>query len=175
MSTIKTQNHIRLREDEGIRIDDNELEYRVLRKMADLDMRWGTGAAAFEISALYYNQYPNKYHLVLTCNHMARTVAHPPKHSITATEWLNRHGILVPGQEVLVADEEHDPDWSRRILIAERVTFAMPGPGTARWNFVKSPHEPWKDIPEEPEIKLTVNGKEIKISAETLAAIKEAL
>jgi hypothetical protein len=177
MNSIKTQNQLRLRDKEAIEINDEDQEFLVYKQLRNLGRVWGEHTRSHIFSAqLPFAHIRERYWILTDENGFLIRLSTKSGHtSISATEWLNRHGILVPGQAVDVSDVLIPSAYSRKWVYGHYCAADSDAGALEHWDHVKSPHEPWNPIPEEPEIKLTVNGKEIKVSAETRKAIKEAL
>ena len=100
---------------------------------------------------------------------------------ISATEWLNRHGVFVFGQEVLVKQYRmHENSYTRRIFLHGNICvtdgyedgFRQDNYYKAtRFHCIKSTFPRWRDKPE--QVPLILDGEEILISKESADALKQ--
>lgn len=111
-------------------------------------------------------------------------VAYIGSSAITATEWLNRHGVFVPGQEVgtssvsmQIAREDN-----RSVYIANNTCVRCGHEGkfrngeyfnTTTWRYIVSPYPEWAGEPE--MVRYCLGDEETMISAESAEAIREMM
>lgn len=149
---IKTANEIKLMPDECIVWATRLENLMVCEKLNELGVLWA-GSDIQPAQAIW----DNRNHYQVNIDKKVRFASERQK-QITATEWLNRHGIFVPGQIVLFKTEiwhyvNTDPvgaDWSVITRVGEI--------GTADTVNIHSPFKPWTPIPEEPVIVLNFRG-----------------
>ncbi len=177
-SHTRLHNKVKLCPDEILWLESPEVEYQVFRKLADLKVKSSSGKSVFAEPNMLLNQgQTSPYGLVLYRGRLKVEDKRDTLRLVTAIEWLNRHEILVMGQEVLVRDNHFKAScWVRRLYVTS--SYARKEPDLhylIKWDHIRSPYKRWVDVDIPTTIRLTVNGKRIAISDETLKAIKEAL
>jgi len=176
---------LKLRENEVVHASTFELAAKVCELADKLELKWCDDCSylnnirwATYKAETCYDFYSCGYGMSKLWETQYKTI-------ISATEWLNRHGIFVYGQEVW--GSQHSAyqavnDSQKRIYIAPFNTVALGAEHnfktgllfkTTTWGYIVSTFPAW--IPEPEKVRFVLGDKETMISAESAKAIKELL
>jgi len=179
----KNEKKLRLRGDEVVHCATYELACKCCELADSLRFTWWSGNCYLNLVGWAGDGKNTLYdfHGGSTSHLSVRKVGRVP---ISAEEWLNRHGIFMFGQDVLVRDNR-DPDvWKRRRYVAphyathldlgELDTEGSPAEAFTvfPWCQMKSPYPEWVD---EEDHVITIDGKEVILSKESYEALKKSV
>lgn len=154
---------IKLRKNEVVHCQTFDLACRVCGLAKELDLKWYGGSEYHDVIN-FTNHYDstcydfNKGTVIAKsdCDKFGATV-------ISALEWLNRHNIFIPGQEVLARDSE-EQSWRVKIYVSPYL-FVRSGHHTAYYKgnpYSTIQYKEWKTkYSEWPErVSISIDGGE---------------
>lgn len=155
-------NKLKLNKNESILPENPHIELEVRLKLYELGItQW------IDNRSVLYNG-ARTHHPLAISNDKRYLKLSRDKSTISGTEWVNRHGIFIQGQKVLVRDDD-TLDWERRIWIHGNVCVATGDENSYRlkksfntyiWREVKSPYPPFKE--EKPTIHIPEGDYSVK-------------
>jgi len=178
----KNEKKLRLRVDEVVQCMTYELVCKCCELADSLGFTWRSGSRYLESSGWVELGQDTVYNF-----HSGSAGLRSPtgrKTMISAKEWLNRHGIFVFGQLVLVRDKGEGLGWKHRYYLFppchvadQSVLGLMTHPRSdsltiTSWDLIKSPYPEWVD---EEDHVITIDGKEVTLSEESYEELKKAI
>lgn len=166
---------LKLLEDEVVHAETFELAAKVCELADKLGLTWCNNISY--LSNLNWDRYTDKTCYDLHISEYADLIFNRPegKTIITATEWLNRHGIFIFGQDVLLGPEKEPRIYVARknyVVDYHRTNFHEgKNFNTLSWDSIHTPFPEWNDEPE--QVTLILDGEEIMISKESANALKQ--
>lgn len=154
MKTTK-ENKLKLRENEVVHAETFELAAKVCKLADKLGLTWRNNISY--IRNLNWQHYTNKTCYNLNVGEYADIKYNQTegKTTISATEWLNRHGIFIFGQKVLVRQTgQHEKDWNPRIFLHNNICVSQShestfknggGYRTTNFDCIKSTFPKWEE------------------------------
>ena len=176
---IEKVNKLKLLENEVVYCESFELACKCCELAHKLGLTWNSGV--LYIHQIFFEEKPGQivydFHEGIFATHSFIC-----KKSISAIEWLNRHGVFVYGQKVLCADHLGSPKEERRsrtyiesnIAVAEvdNEMFDEKKPfTTCAWKYMYSPFSEWKDKLD--TIITFADGTKVGLSKEAYEELKK--
>ena len=178
---------LKLRENEVVHASTFSLASKVCELADKLGLKWRDGVSY--MNRLSWEEYGADTCYNFHIGSFGRRkfwLVEQNKTIISATEWLNRHGIFVYGQEVWVGDEGDLLDVmnnkSRRLYVTPFNTVALGAEeefkqgrrfSICSWDYIVPTFPAWESEPE--KVRFVLGDKETMISAESAKAIKDLM